>query len=139
MAGFSGILAPRLSDGHQGIVPEGDYPFSPLGLLTEGSKLIRSLFFEEKENIISFLPELPPAFHAGRMVSVQTSLGDEIDFEWSKKTLRRVVFRVNVSREVHLDLQSSIKSFRIGKKNRMPADKLLALEAGKTLYLDRFQ
>lgn len=140
LAGFHGIMAPRLSDDdHQGIIPEGNFSFSPLGLLYEGSKLIRSLFFSESGNIFSFLPQLPPEFHAGRMIFLQTFFGDEIDLEWSKKLLKRAVIRPKVSREVYLDLQKSIRSFRIGKKKWISADKPLALEAGKILYLDRFE
>jgi hypothetical protein len=140
MAGFHGIMAPRLSDNdHQGIIPEGNFTFSPLGLLSEGARLIRQLFFHESKNTFSFLPHLPPECHAGRLLHLRSSFGDEIDIEWSKKLLRRVVIRPGASREIQLDLQKALKSYRINRKTRKAADNPLALEAGKILYLDNFQ
>jgi hypothetical protein len=132
-------MVPRLSDGdHQGIIEGGDFKGSPLVLLTEGYSLIRSLFFEERAESLAFLPELPPQFHAGRLLNLQTSKGDRIDFEWSKKVLRRVVIRPGSSRELFLDLQKPLKSLRCNQA-RQAHDAPLRLEVGKTVSLDRFE
>jgi hypothetical protein len=139
MAGFHGILAPRLVDSdHQGIVEDKKASGCPLGLLWEGSKFIRALFFREESGGFAFLPFLPPAFHAGRMVNIATSKGDAIDLEWSKKLLRRAVIRPGSTRLASFSFQRSIKSFRENGERRN-ADVPLMLEKGKTVYLDRFE
>lgn len=145
MVGFEGIMVPRLSDSdHQGIIEEGEFFHSPLILLTEGAKLIRSFFFQETSTSLAFLPCLSPAWHAGRFVNLRTSIGDTLDFEWSKKLLRRVVIRANSSREVKIILQKPLASFRLRKSykekgSRWFTEQLLTLEKGQTLDLDRFE
>lgn len=138
LSGFEGILVPRADDNDfQGIV-ETEMSGCPLGLLTEGSKLIRALFFQEVHDVFSFLPCLPPQFHAGRLLRLGTSFGDTIDLEWSKKLLRRVIIRSVVTREVRFHFQKAIKSFR-GKGKRVSAETPFLLEAGKGVFLDRFE
>jgi hypothetical protein len=63
----------------------------------------------------------------------------KIDFEWSKKILRRVQIQASTSGEVILELQKEIKSYRVGKKTKQKAIEPLLLEAGKTYILDRFE
>lgn len=140
LAGFHGILAPRLvDDDHQGIIEtEKDVALCPLGLLTEGSKLIRSLFFEEKKEGFVFLPTLPPQFHSGRFTNFSTSRGDVIDLEWSKKLLRHAVIFPSMTHEVRFFFQKSLKSFR-EKGKRHSVEEPFLLEAGKKVYLDRFE
>ncbi len=140
---FSGILIPRLFDEeHQGIFLEGKpIATAPLALLSEGAHWIRSLFFQ---NDFRFLPHLPPAFHAGRLAHLRTNEGDEIDFEWSKKLLRRVVIRPGKSREVTLHLQKSLASYRLrrGSKDRgsrRAVQEPLGLIEGQMLLIDRFE
>lgn len=140
LAGFEGILTPRLSDpDHQGIIAEGNFSESPLVLLREGARLIRSLFFTESKESWSFLPCLPPEFHAGRLLDLQTELGDKIDLEWSKKLLKRVIITPAVSREIFIHLQKPLQSFRAEKGERQTIERSLKLEAGKRIYLDRFE
>lgn len=138
LSGFEGILVPRAADDDfQGIV-ETAMKGCPLGLLTQGSKFIRALFFQEVQGGFSFLPCLPPQFHAGRLLCLTTSFSDTLDFEWSKKLLRRVVLRPGTTREVHLHFQKAIKSFRRNGK-RVSVDVPLQLEARKAVFLDRFE
>lgn len=140
LAGFEGILAPRLTDRYQGIVPEGKFSSSPLILLAEGARYIRSLFFNENSQKWNFLPCLPPEFHAGRFLQLQTKAGDKIDFEWSKKLLRRVVIHPAESREVLLSAPKPLKSCRLNaKKGRHSLEQPLSLKAGQTIFLDRFE
>jgi hypothetical protein len=151
---FSGILTPRLCDTQfQGLIAEEEIPqgVSPLLLLAEGAKAIRSLFFQQRGEEIALLPSLPPQLHSGRMVSILTEGGDRIDMEWSKKMLRRVVWHPLSDRLVTLHLQKSIKSYRIryakqgskvGLKERGRSVKtphVLELHKGKTLLLDHFE
>jgi len=138
LSGFEGILVPRSVDNDfQGIV-ETEMSGCPLGLLTEGSKLIRALFFQEVHDGFAFLPCLPPQFHAGRFLHLRTSFGDTIDLEWSKKLLRRAIIRPGMTREVQFHFQKAIKSFR-GKGKRVSAETPFLLEAGKGVFLDRFE
>ena len=114
MTGFEGILSPRLSDtNHQGIVPESHFSESPLVLLTEGAKYIRSLFFKETDESWEFLPYLSPEFHAGRFIHLITKAGDKIDFEWSKKLLQKVIIESASEREILICLPKPLKSCRL--------------------------
>lgn len=147
LAGFSSMLMPRLNDEeHQGIVPAGvlDNKVSAIELLSKGSSVIRSLFFQEKEGVYHLLPSLPPDFHSGRMIRIKTLKGDLIDLEWSKKTLRKAVIHIGSSSEITLSLQKHIESYRVRKSLSSrgvvykSGDKITCAD-GDVLYLDRFQ
>jgi hypothetical protein len=145
LAGFEGILTPRLSDtDHQGILSDEQFPKSPLALLTEGAKNIRSLFFKEAEQEWAFLPCLSPEFHAGRFLQLQTRAGDKIDFEWSKKLLQKVIIHPADGREIFISLPKPLKSCRLRsslkqKGIRHSFEKPLVLARSQTLFLDRFE
>ncbi|MBP7074115.1 MAG: hypothetical protein KBA81_01875 [Rhabdochlamydiaceae bacterium] len=140
--GFHGLMAPRLIDeDFQGIIeegPEGKAEGSPLALLREGYIALRALFFTEDEGF-SLLPNLPPEFHAGRLVNLRSSMGDIISIEWSKKLLKKVYIKPAKTREIPLTIQKSLCSFRINQKIRQEVKKPLSLIEGKTLFLDRFE
>lgn len=147
LAGFQGILTPRLIDtDYQGIFPDSQqYQQSPLVLLSKGARLIRCLFFKELDgNHWSILSWIPPEFHCGRFIAIQTSYSDEIDLEWAKKSLKRVIIRPGFSRVVHLHLQNHLKFFRIrrflgDKGHRQSVNQGLSLEQGSSIFLDRFE
>jgi hypothetical protein len=145
LAGFEGILCPRLSDtDHQGIVTEGHFSESPLIVLTEGARYIRSLFFKETAESWSFLPCLSPEFHAGRFLQLETKIGDKIDFEWSKKLLQKVIIHSASEREILICLPKPLKSCRLrtslkGKGSRHSMEKPLILASRQALFLDRFE
>lgn len=139
-AAFSGTLVPRLNDDqHQGLVPEESIEGNPFFLLQEGSKMIRSLFFQQEDRKIRLLPHLPISLDAGRMTNIQVAGVGQMDLEWSKKLLKRVVLRVTQSGEIFLDLQKQIQSFRVGKKKIIKKGGSLLLESGAIYYLDRFE
>lgn len=139
-AAFTHLLVPRLKDDqHQGLVPEEEAKGDPAFLVQEGAKMIRSLFFEQTERRLAFLPHLPIPFDTGRMVGLKAPGIGEIDFEWSKKKLRRALIRASVSGEVLLELQKEIKTIRVGKKKKQKGSEPLLLEAGQTYLLDRFE
>ncbi|MBI2811879.1 MAG: hypothetical protein HYX67_13770 [Candidatus Melainabacteria bacterium] len=140
LASFEGLLVPRGADTeYQGIaqdtLPEGA---SPLPLLTEGAKLIRSLFIQEKEGEISILPCLPPQFHAGRMTGMQVP-GGRIDVEWTKKYIRRMTLHTDVDQAMRFKFPKGVTSFRTGKNKKMFADAVFELSKGDTVQLDRFE
>lgn len=105
--GFEEMMVPRRTDSDfQGLCEdsvEGDVAI----LLSEGSRLIRSLFLEGEQ----ILPHLPPEFHCGRLLT------ESIEIEWSKKQVRRVV--VHSSTEPKLHFSKNIKRYRVTKKGEM--------------------
>ncbi len=150
LAAFEGVLVPRLYDSeYQGIEvtkSRGESNLSPIPLLVEGGRLIRSLFIQENQGEVSVLPCLPSQFHAGRMIGVQTSPGACLSFEWTKKDLRRVEIEPGSNTQMRLRLPKGIRSFRFaGKGSARTVDvdsegrAALPLEAGRTVQLDRFE
>ncbi|NGX43628.1 MAG: hypothetical protein K940chlam7_01926 [Chlamydiae bacterium] len=116
-AGFEGILSPRLIDTqHQGLgVPklENGQQGSPLVLLSEGAALIRTLFLDVKGKEIKVLPSLPPEFHCGRYINIDCEGIGTLDLEWSKKTIRRMIFRASSDKKITFSFQKQIKKFRL--------------------------
>jgi hypothetical protein len=144
-AAFTKILIPRLvDDQHHGLAPHEPAEGNRFFLVQEGAKMIRSLFFKQNERRIAFLPNLPIPLDCGRLVGLQAPGIGEIDLEWSKKTLRRVIIRASTPGEVILELQKELKSYRVRKTmrekgHRQKGTEPLLLEPGKTYLLDRFQ
>jgi len=146
-AGFEGILSPRLIDeGHHGFsLPAlSDHSMSPLVLLHEGARLIRRFFIDSKENEIHLLPALPAEFHCGRMTDVVCKGIGTLDFEWTKKKLRRMILRSEFSGELTLVLQKKIKSFRLRRSLQdrgvvVKAPYCINVEPGKAYLLDHFE
>lgn len=145
MAAFTPIFIPRLNDHHhQGLAPEESGEGNRFFLIQEGAKRVRGLFFQQNERRLKFLPFLPISLDCGRMVQVTAEGIGEIDFEWSKKLLRRVILRASTSGEVILELQNELKSFRVRtsmreKGRRQQKSEPLLVQAGKTYFLDLFQ
>lgn len=141
---FQGILCPRLKDeNYLGIIPDLDIPkdMSPLGIIHEGARQIKQLFFQEEGDIWHFLPHLPKEFHSGRLIHLESKQGDEIHIEWSKKALKKVIIKPSTCRTISLKLQKGLKSFRMRTHLRQKGSRKtieIPLEARKTLYLDRF-
>lgn len=146
LAGFRGMLVPRLVDEDlQGIVPSNSTTSpSPLYLLSEGAQLIRSLFISSSQNAFSILPNLPPEFFSGRIVNIQCLPFGEMDMEWSKKTIRKIVFRARQEGEVQLIFSPSLRQFRLSEGSRRKEKKILCgeplvIKSGCSYLLDQFQ
>ncbi|MEC7839575.1 MAG: hypothetical protein VX777_06015 [Chlamydiota bacterium] len=147
VAGFSGLLVPNLEDScYRGYAQPPIVADSPLALLSAGSSLIRSLFFlENSSEELSILPSLPPEFPSGRLIGLQVSDGSVIDIEWSKKTLRRMVFYARSSEKKSFVFQPKIKSYRLRmsqekkESQRFKVGDALEFEAGCKYYFDNFQ
>lgn len=123
-AGFVGGLYPRLVDAqHQGY---GEKPVSntfegsPLFLLAEGSKLIQNLFIKIAPAQIDILKVLPPQFHCGRFLDIPCGEMGRLSMEWTKKSIRRMIFRPASSDELLFHFQHGLKRFRLraGDKDR---------------------
>lgn len=144
-AGFTGMFCPQLIDtNYQGFELNPVESKTALALLSEGSRLIRSLFVRQSGMNVELLPALPPQFHCGRMKNVKLEGIGTLDVEWTKKMIRRLIIRPSHAAEVKLQLQSKVHSYRIrtGEAlhgvNKDNGD-TLTLKAGYTYLLDRFQ
>ncbi len=145
MAAFKGILSPRLiDDQHQGICCKEEVAGDRFFLLQEGAKMVRSLFFQQIERRLQFLPRLPIPLDCGRMTGLKAPGIGTIDLEWSKKTLRRVNIHADTPGDVLLDLPKGIRQFRVRKSAKergriLQATDAVVLEEAPRLYLiDRF-
>ena len=145
--GFTGGLVPRVEDTEwQGIIPFRDPASSltALSLLPFGAKEIRSLFFQEERTVFQFLPCLPPGLVFGKMFQITTKQGDQIDFEWSKNQIRKVIILIQEDREELLcSFPQEIQSYRIrrGSKDKgsiLPKGKSFSVRKGERIWLDRF-
>jgi len=145
LVGFHSLFVPRLKDTeHQGIIGDEEASSSSISLLSKGASLIRSLFFKEVQDSWFFLPELSVHFPSGRFIGIHTICEDQIDMEWSKKNLRRLIISSGQSRRISLHLPGRLKSYRIrhfiqDKGHRQNADHPLILIKNQKLLLDRFE
>lgn len=147
LAGFENILIPRLQDtDYQGILPFHTplASTSPLYLLTKGAEYIRSLFITSHENEIAILPNLPPEFFSGRLINILCPPYCEIDIEWTKKSVRKVVLKTFEEGNLFLHFPPSLKTFRLrtSKKNlgiSFRCGDPLEIKSGSVYLLDQFQ
>ena len=146
LVGFEGVLSPRLLDTqHQGfslppVMNTSD--LSPLVLLYEGARLIRSLFVQSRDKEIVILPVLPVEFHCGRLLNVQCGDIATLDMEWSKKKIRRMIIQAKTEGECKFSFKD-VKSFRLKKHRHHPGSRiacgqLLSLEKNQVYFLDNF-
>lgn len=138
-AGFDGILCPRLTDEqHQGFeLPSVTQEFSPLTLLSEGSKIIRSFFFRQQENHLHILPCLPPQFHAGRYLQINCGHLGILDFEWTKKMIRRVIFHAHETTSIQLHFPKNVHRFRFNNQIQK-VDTPIEVIKNQSYHLDNF-
>lgn len=150
LAGFDGVLSPRLSDtDHNGIrYPETDpsnvNEASPLSILTEGARLIRSLFLQEIGNEVHVLPAIPPEFHCGRFLDVSCGKQGSLSIEWTKKSLRCMTFKAKEDQQIAFSFSNDEKKCRLKTSNKdkgivyIPGNKLDVL-AGQDYWFDNFE
>lgn len=146
-AGFEGILSPRLTDtDYQGFHFKplaANSLLSPLLLLQEGARIIRSLLVEDTEKGIAVLQALPSEFHCGRFLHVRVD-GGILDLEWSKKFIRRMVFTAEKDALLVLRFQKNVKRYRVREENRTQGKFQLSHEPlnvlkGRVYFFDRFE
>lgn len=146
LASFKQLFVPRSHDeDFQGILNNSSQSEdSLLYLLTEGAQLIRSLFIASSGNEIFILPNLPPECFFGRMTRVSCLPYGEIDLEWTKKMIRKIVFRSFKEGEVNFHFHSSIRSFRLRYSRqdhgiRLSCGEPVEIKSGSIYLLDQFQ
>lgn len=139
-ASFRSIFLPRTKDEEwQNLFPQVEVTSSALHLFQEGSRLIRQLFFLEKENQLHFLPYLPRKLAHGRAYDLKWQ-GGKLHVEWSKHKLRKVTLFVDASKEILFRLPADISFFRMcDRKKKVQHFVHTPLFLEKGIYiLDRF-
>lgn len=146
LAGFTDLFVPRLEDDqHQGFALASlsqQCQLSPLILLTEGADLIRSLFVQQEQDALAILPALPPQFHCGRLLGLECAPFGSLDLEWSKKQIRRMIFRAKTDGQVRFSFQTGLKEYRLragSRKEVIACGDMLAIEKGQEYLLDNFR
>ena len=145
--GFEGLLSPRLfDDDYQSYALGERIPktASPLALLSEGAKLIRSLLIDIEEERVALLPCLPKDIHAGRFINIDCGKHLVIDLEWSKKCIRRLILHSKEDQTRLFFFQKCLNSFRLrkgrfGKGDIVQVGTPLVLQKDRLYILDRFQ
>lgn len=148
MAAFEGILSPRFNDDqHQGfnLKPvDMTSKTSPLALLSQGAQLIRSLFIQTQETNIQILPVLPSQFHCGRLINNRIPQIGSLDFEWSKKVIRRMLLKSEQEAELSFSFQKEIKRYRL-RESLMDKGKIIdpnspiPIKKGQQYLFDNFE
>lgn len=144
LAGFKGILVPRLQDDeYQGLVERVPLLDTPLTLLKASSVLIRSLFVRSHEDSVALLPALPPEFFAGRIVQWSTPYGS-LSMEWTKKTLRQLKLYSTFTGKATFHFPPQLRDFRVRMQGqdtgkRYSCRDLLEINSGSVYLLDQFQ
>lgn len=146
LSGFQYAMVPRLRDDEwQGIAetfPNEDT--SPLPILTQGAKLIRSIFIRHTDNQIDILPSLPPEFSCGKMLNIPCGDLGTIDLEWTKKTIRRINFHSKVTKELIFSFydhekECHIRSSYKDKGTIHPTNAPFFVKEGENYWFDNFR
>lgn len=142
---FGQVFVPRLHDeDHQGFVLPAFSATTPLAILSAGRELIRSLFISFHNHSIDILPALPTEFHCGKLIKVRAKDYGEIDIEWTKKTVRRLIFRCEKDVELQFNFQNHLRSFRLRRLGDRAFKSIdcaegLSFTSGQTYLLDNFR
>lgn len=152
LTAFNGVLSPRLMDvDFHGIKYRGQdlsvFPEeegSPLTLLTEGARLIRSLFVQENAEKISILPALPPEFHCGRFLDIKCGERGELCLEWTKKSIRRMTYLAKDNQTLSFGFANHEKTCRLRTSFKDPGcvyipGTSIDLVAGQSYWFDNFK
>lgn len=144
-AAFVGLLTPALNDPwHLGLQQPTEPGISPLILLTEGQKIIQRMLVDVTANTIAILPCCPAELHCGRLTGLTIPNYGNLDIEWSKKKIRRMIFETDGQSQPNFKFHSNIKSFRLHSPNSQKAHLLncgdiVDFSAPGRYLLDRFQ
>lgn len=144
VASFDFALSPRRYDTDFHGIADGCVSImqgSPMGILSVGVQLIRSLFIQETQTEIQLLPALPPEFHCGRYLHIACN-GGELEIEWTKKAIRRATFLAHETRTIAFVFKDKNKCrIRISNQDRgrsYSSGEPLEISAGTTYWLDNF-
>ena len=145
MAGFAGILCPRLEDeeflGLCGALAPEDR-CSPLVLLRQSAALIRSLFVQSQGDTLTLLPLLPHAFPAGRMTGIRWQPFAAVDVEWRKGVVKRAQLHAHSSGLVRVQTGPRPATFRLRQSSgerglRVQSGEPFEIVEGRSYWIDR--
>lgn len=144
LTGFQGLFVPREKDlDYQGISIPPIENNHPLAILSEGQKLIRSIFLETNADILELLPVLPREIVSGKLTNYQCPYGI-IDLEWAQRQPRKLIVRPSQNVSTELIFPKGIRSARIrlsekDKGYRIDSKTLFNFEQNKIYFFDQFQ
>jgi hypothetical protein len=145
MSAFSGVFVPRFhDDDYHGFTLPPFAASSPMAIISAGGQLIRSLFTTIDRETLHILPALPVEFHSGRFIQVKAGDYGEMDIEWTKKSLRRLVFRCEKEGDLQFVFQKHLCRYRLRDINDRKGEVIACGSpfhfcAGKTYLFDNFQ
>lgn len=145
---FNNMLVPQLEDfNYQGFI--GDRPLcssniSPLVILSEGARLIRELFIQQKEERLLILPYLFPSLPCGRLLEVPLEGEGKLSMEWTKKSIRRLTLHAGQDQEFIFKFRSDVKSYRLRQHEKEKGERKncsapLFLKKNSDYLFDNFQ
>ncbi|NGX34494.1 MAG: hypothetical protein K1060chlam1_00847 [Candidatus Anoxychlamydiales bacterium] len=144
-AHFFDCFIPRVNDeDFQNIIPiVVEKEAYPLHILRKLFYIIKSILINQKLDEISFLPSLPITFHSGKALNITLPIGS-FDIEWSKKLIKKLIFRPKKDVKLKFCFQSKINDYRLRRflkeKGKFFKNKdFLSFEKNKTYYFDKFQ
>lgn len=141
---FFGAFVPRMNDDeHQNICDYVDKEISPWCVFINLYSCVKSVFIEEASKKLFLLPCLPALFNHGFFVNIKISSG-QIDMRWSKKLLKKAIFKPSKDIELQLILHSMIKTFRVRTDARDKGkiynnEDIIGFEKDKSYFLDNFK
>ncbi|HRW58264.1 MAG TPA: hypothetical protein P5048_01450 [Chlamydiales bacterium] len=145
-SGFSTFLMPRLLDEeYQGILVDQKVSKKahPTILFEYGKKIIESLFLYTEPEKVFVLTCMPPSISHGKAINLKTEYGT-FDVEFSKKFLKKLVFRPSYDCSFVFKLQSKIKSFRMKESRKefgttLHSNDKISFVKGRKYFFDKFQ
>jgi hypothetical protein len=104
--------------------------------------LIRSLFLQERGSIVDVLPCLPKEFASGRLLRETLSSGHQIDIEWRKGMVRRILLHATKDGAITISARAKTATLRplqgnVRKKTVNIGD-VIEVEEGKRYLVDNF-
>lgn len=146
LGGFEGMLCPTGSDPwHQGMcLPVIAPKLSPLHILKDGSTWIKHSLINHRAHEIDVLPCVLPALPVGRFCGISLGKLGAVDFEWTKKKARRLIFRSFDNQTVQFHFQKELRSFRLHTQShdrgiQVVCGQPLDFQANTTYFMDRFE
>ncbi|MGD2168644.1 MAG: hypothetical protein PVI40_00185 [Chlamydiota bacterium] len=142
---FEGMMCPTIEDkNHLKVFDKPLAPISAFEIMQKGAELIRSLFFQQKEDHLFILPNLPSKMICGRFIKIYSEDIGVIDFEWSKGKIKKFILHACSNKTIHLHFQKEIGEYRLKQKLSdkgiiINSKEALNIRSGNTYILDRFQ
>nr|NGX62603.1 hypothetical protein [Candidatus Anoxychlamydiales bacterium] len=144
-AHFFDAFIPRVNDeDFQNIIQYVEAKDSnPLHILRKLFYVIKSILVEANDKEITILPLLPISFHSGKALNITLPIGS-FDIEWSKKLIKKLIFRPVKDLKLKFSFQSKIKTYRLKtslkEKGKTFKNKdLLSFEKDKIYFFDKLQ